>query len=99
MTAISANPLDLSLSQVLLDGSHILQAINNNSSYYSKSLKLAKKAGKGISYIGGAFAGALYSGASLITGSQGEAGKDATGGDTSASSMSTAALTYEDKQL
>lgn len=64
------NALNHDLSQVLLDGSNILKAVSSDSSQITKSLKLAKKAGKGISYIGGAVYGALWSGASLITGGQ-----------------------------
>lgn len=101
VAAISGHALDLSLSQVLLDGSNVLKAISTDSSYYNKSLKLAKKAGKGITFLGGAVAGALWSGASLITGTQGEPGKDgAPGGDPSAAGgMSAAIYAGDDKQL
>ena len=71
--AINSHSLNLSLSQVLLDGTNVLQAVGSDQSYYGKTLKLAKKAGKGISYLGGAVAGALWTGATYITGSQGEA--------------------------
>lgn len=80
VTAIGAHPLNLSLSCVLLDGSNVLNAVGSEQSYYGKTLKLAKKAGKGISFVGGAVAGALWSGATFIAGGQGE-GKDQVGGE------------------
>jgi hypothetical protein len=91
LAAISAHTLNLSLSQVLLDGSKVLQAVGSEQSYYGKTLKLAKKAGKGISFVGGAVAGALWSGATYIAGGQAE-GKDQGGGE----AMQTPTPTPED---
>ena len=70
----------MSLSQVLIDGSHVLQAVGSDKSYYGQTLKLAKKAGKGIYHLGGAVAGAVWTGATYITGGQAE-GQDQGGNE------------------
>lgn len=93
--AINANALNQSLSNVLLDGNNVLQAVGSEKSYYGKTIKLAKKAGKGISAVGGAVAGALWSGANYIAGGQGET-KDQGGGETMQTPMPTA---QDDKEL
>jgi hypothetical protein len=59
----------LHLANVLIDGSNFLQKLNKDESYYKTTVQMAKQAGKGISKISGAVAGALMTGASYFTGS------------------------------
>jgi hypothetical protein len=67
---INSDPLNLALSQVLTDGSHAFEPITSSKSYYGKTVKLAKKATQKMYDIGGIVSGAIWSGATYITGSE-----------------------------
>ena len=64
---VSKDPLNVMLSNVLSDGSAQIQHIEKGSSS-NKAVSAVKATATGIYNVGGYFAGALMSGATMITG-------------------------------
>lgn len=70
---IGGDALNVAMSQVLSDGSHAVQAVSSESgTVYGQTVKVVKAATEKIYNIGGLVSGALWSGAALLSGTNGE---------------------------
>ena len=68
MAVVNADPLNLLLSSVLIDGSNALEIITHDKTALDKTVNAVKKASEKIYNIGGKLTGALWTGANYITG-------------------------------